>query len=86
MSDILNRYICSSCNNTVLDFLRPNDVCKCGASNWRKMNVAKVANTTATVFGVQYDSINTLNEDVDKHTQEDQDAKDWKKIEESRRG
>jgi hypothetical protein len=50
------------------------------------MNVAKVANTTATVFGVQYDSINTLNEDVDKHTQEDQDAKDWKKIEESRRG
>jgi hypothetical protein len=86
MSDILNRYICSSCNNTALDFMKPKYACKCGASNWRKMNTAKVANTTATVFGTQYDSVNTLDEDVDRHTQEDQTEKDWKKIEESRRG
>lgn len=83
--DILNRYICSSCNNTTLDFLRPKHACKCGAMNWRKLNVAKTVATTANVFGTQYDSVDTLNEDVDKYTEEDRTNKDWKQIEESRR-
>lgn len=84
--DILNRYICYGCKNTKLDFTRPNYACACGVKNWRLFNTAKTVSKTASVLGSQYDSVDTLNEDVDKYTQEDQENRDWKKIEDSRRG
>lgn len=84
--DILNRYICVKCGFSVLDFVLPTSPCSCTCVDWRVLNSANTAATTANIFGAQFDSIDTIDEDVQSFTAQDQLERDWKKVEEARRG
>ena len=84
--DILNRYICVGCGKQILDFSHPTRNCHlCCANQWRLLNTANTAATTAGVFGTQYDSISSIDDDVQAYTEQDQLEKDWKQIDEARR-
>jgi hypothetical protein len=84
--DILHRYICDNCKTTVLGFDTPTFECViCNSPTWRRFDTASTVAMTAGLLGAQYDSVDTINEDVDAYTAQDQLEKDWKQIDEARR-
>jgi hypothetical protein len=84
--DILHRYICDNCKTTVLGFDHPTVACPiCNSVPWRLFDAASMVSMTSGMFGPQYDSLDTINEDVDAFTTQDQLEKDWKQIEEARK-
>ena len=86
MEDILHRYICDNCKTTVLGFDVPTFECIiCNNLRWRQFDTASTVSMTAGLFGPQYDSVDSINEDVDAFTTQDQMEKDWQKIDEARR-
>jgi primosomal protein N' len=85
--DVMHRYSCRRCSNTQFAFgNKMPDFCnRCRSFNWRKDDAVTTVSKTQTVMGSQFDAIETINHDVDAHREQDETARSWKEIEESRR-
>ena len=86
--DVMHRYLCARCGNTQFEFGEkiPENCSRCRTpSVLRKADYAATVSTTQTLTGPQYDSIESLTDDVDRYREEDQTSRSWKEIDESRR-
>lgn len=66
MSDKLSRFICESCRKMVTEFsdVPPSQCVQCGGK-FRSMNSASVVHMTETYQMLQYDAIDTIEQEVE---------------------
>jgi primosomal protein N' len=85
--DVMHRYVCRRCFNVGYGFgQKTPDYCRrCRGFNWKKEDQVATVAKTETLTGSQFDSIETINHDVDAHREETETQKSWREIEESRR-
>lgn len=87
MSDRLSRFICVSCRNLITDFTdtAPEKCARCGGV-FRNLNTASPVHMTENYSLLQYDSIDSINEDVEQDWHMEEERKEFDAINKLRTG
>lgn len=85
MQDVLNRYFCSNCKKTFIDFSTEKLTC-CDKPDYKIQNFSKVSNKTLNYAGTAFDAIDEIDHEVATYTEHVETENAWKEIDTARRG